>query len=346
MAGFHLTLIIPAIITFIITVIAVRFVQGYMLDSGITSPDHNKHGHIILPSSGGVAVAFGFAVGILTYIFGGSFSFYYAIANINDLLAAVLSIILITFVGFLDDINVSKTLVKTTDMMDYRKGLKKWQKPLLTLIGAIPLMAINAGNSTITLPFIGAIGLGVAYPLIVIPLVVIFAANAFNLLGGFDGIASGSATIASLGLFIYSYVWGTYIGTLLSAVLLACVFAFWLFDHFPAKILTGDSFTYMFGAAFAAAAIIGSMESFAFIVFIPWMIEFVLHLRKKFAVTDLGKLQKDNTFLAPYGKKIYSWTHFIMNIKPMKEWEVSLYFWCVEALFVALAVGLKLTGHL
>ncbi len=346
MAGLHLTLIIPAIITFIVTILAIQFARSYMFEAGITSPDHNKKGNIILPTSGGVAVAFGFAFGILTYVFGGSFNFYYPIANINYLLATVLAVILIAFVGFLDDINVSKKLVKTTDMMDYRKGLKQWQKPLFTLIGAIPLMAINAGVSTVVLPFVGAVNFGIFYPLIIIPLAIIFVANSFNLLGGFDAIASGSATLASLALFIYSFMWGTYNGTILSAVLLAATFAFLLYDRFPAKILTGDSFTYYWGAAFAATAIIGNMEAFAVVVFIPWIIEFVLHLRRKFKVTDLGKLQKDGTFLAPYGKQIYSWTHIIMNIRPMKEWEVSAYFWCVELVFVLLALGLKLVGVL
>ena len=47
----------------------------------------------------------------------------------------------------------------------------------------------------------------------------------------------------------------------------------------------------------------------------PWIIEFLLHLRRKFKVTDLGIRQKDGTFKAPYGRKIYSLTHLVMNIK-------------------------------
>lgn len=346
MTGLHLTLIIPAIITFITTIFAVQFARSYMMEAGITSPDHNKKGKIILPTSGGVAVAFGFAFGILTYVFGGSFNFYYPIADINYLLATVLAVILIAFVGFLDDINVSKKLVMTTDMMDYRKGLKKWQKPLFTLVGAIPLMAINAGVSTLSLPFIGTVNFGVFYPLILIPIAVVCVTNAFNLLGGFDGIASGSATIAALALFIYSYFWGTYNGTILSAVLFASTLAFLLFDRYPAKILTGDSFTYYFGAAFAATVIIGNMEAFGIIVFFPWVVEAFLHLRRKFNVTDLGKLRADGTLAPPYGKQIYSWAHLMMNIKPMKEWEVSLCMWIVVALFSALAIILKVYGLL
>jgi UDP-N-acetylglucosamine--dolichyl-phosphate N-acetylglucosaminephosphotransferase len=346
MAGLHLTLLIPAVITFVVTLLAVQFARIYMLESGVTTVDHNKKKHPIIPTSGGLAVAFGFTFGILTYIFGGSFGFYFPIADINYLFATVLAVVLIAFIGFLDDINVSKTLVKTTGMMDYRKGLKQWQKPLFAFVGAIPLMAINAGNSVVSLPFIGPIAFGVLYPLVIIPLAVVFAANAFNLLGGFDGIASGSSLVLSFGLLIYSILYGNYNGTLLAAVLFASIFAFLLYDKYPAKIITGDSFSFFVGAAIVATIIVGNMEAFGLIVFAPWIIEFVLHLRKKFKTTDLGKLRADGTFEPPYGKKIYSWTHLIMNLKRCKEWEVSMYMWVIEFGFVALAFGLKILGLL
>ena len=346
MAGLHLTLLIPAVVTFVMTVVAIMFARYYMVEIGVTTIDHNKKRHPILPTSGGVAVAFGFAMGVLAYIFGGSFNVYYPIADQYFLFATVLSVLMIAFVGFLDDLNVKKVMVKSTDMMDYRKGLKQWHKPLFTLIGAIPLMAINAGVSTIAMPFLGAVNFGILYPLLIVPLAVIFAANAFNLLGGFDAIASGSSLILSLGMLIYSIIYGNYNGTLLSAVLFAAILGFFIFDRYPAKIINGDSFTYGVGAAIVATAIIGNMEAFLLIAFVPWIIEFVLHLRKKFQSTDLGKLQNDGTFVAPYGKRIYSWTHFIMNLRPMKEWEVSATFWAIEALFVLLAFGLKIAGLL
>ncbi len=344
----YLTIIIPSLAAFAITIIATLFIKSYMLESGVTSPDHNKKNKPTLPSSGGLAVAFGFAIGIFTYIFGTRFPspahpFYLPNASLVYLFATILAVVLISLVGFLDDINVKAKMVKSTDMMDTRKGLKQWQKPLLTLIGAIPLVAVNAGVSVIRLPFIGNVSFGILYQLIILPLAVIFAANAFNLLGGFDGIATGTGLIASLAMLLYSISMpvGTYAGALISAVLSASIFGFFLFNLYPAKVLPGDSFTYGVGAAIVGAMVIGNMESFGLIIFMPWIIEFILHARKKFKVTDLGKIQKDGTFLPPYGKKIYSWTHIIMNIKRCKEWEVSLYMWIIEIGFVALAFGLK-----
>ena len=105
--------------------------------------------------------------------------------------------------------------------------------------------------------------------------------------------------------------------------------------------MPGDSFTYAVGAGLVAAMILGNMESFGVMVFMPWIIEFLLHLRKRFNVTDLGNCRSDGTFKAPYGKKIYSWTHVIMNMKKCKEWEVSLYMWIICIGFVALAFAMK-----
>ena len=338
----YLTLAIPALVTLAVTYVAMLFVREYMLESGVTFVNLNVKKGKVTPSGGGVAVAFGFVIGMLTYVFGASFGFYKPAATLETLFGVVLSILLIAFVGFIDDINVKTKQVKTTGMRDYRKGLKQWQKPVLTFVGAIPMMAINAGVSTIAFPVIGAINLGLLYPLIIIPLAIIFAANAFNLLGGFDGMISGAGLIATLGLFVYSLIWGTYNGAIVTIVLAAAMFIFFLFHKYPIKILPGDSFTYLVGAALVDAMIVGNMEIFGIVVFAPWILEFIFHLRGRFKTTDLGVLQKDGTLLPPYGRKIYSWTHIIMNLKKCREWQVAQYMWLVELGFVALAFGLKL----
>ena len=339
------TVIVPGAIAFIITLIGTRFLISYLYGAGIIAEDRNKKEKVILASSGGLALAMGIIVGILAYTFGGSFVFS-PILDISQLLAVALSIIMIALVGFLDDINVKGKRVKSTDMMDIREGLKQWQKPLLTILGALPMMAINAGTGTVEMPFIGLLNLGIIYPLIVLPLAIIFVSNSVNLLGGFDGLQPGMALVASVGLFLYSLFYGNYIGLFLSSLLLASLLAFIPFNIYKARIIPGDSFTYAIGATLVAIMAMGNAEAFGLILFIPWIIEFLLHLRRKFKVTDLGIRQKDGTFKAPYGRKIYSLTHLVMNIKRVKEYEVAIYLSALEAAFVLLAFGLKLAGAL
>jgi UDP-N-acetylglucosamine--dolichyl-phosphate N-acetylglucosaminephosphotransferase len=349
----YLTLIVPAIITFFVTVGSTKFVIDYLFGAGVVAEDHNKAKPVLLPSSGGLAVVFGIIVGALTYAFGGSFKLFVPVLSISNLLAVSLSIVLIAMIGFLDDINVKAQRVRQTGgYLDRKQGLKKWQKPLLTLVGALPLLAINAGVSTVNVPFIGPVALGLIYPLLILPLAVVFVSNAFNLLGGFDGLQPGMALIASMGFMAYFFFFGSsvgaaaYTGALLSVVLFAALLAFLPFNKFPAKIIPGDSFTYAIGAILVAIMAMGNAESFGVIIFIPWIVEFFLHLRRRFDVRDLGIRQKDGTLKAPYGKKIYSLAHVVMNARPVTERGVTLYLCVTEATFVLLALILKAHGLL
>lgn len=342
----YLSLAIPAILAFVSVYIAGRFLSPYMESSGITAKDYNKKSKPTLPRGLGVALAFGFAVGLSAYVFGASFNLYTPLVSSSDLFACILGMLLISLVGLIDDIHVKRNAVKTTGMVDTSVGLKQWQKPILCLIGALPLIAINAGVSVIHLPFIGAVNFGLLYPLVVLPLAVIFAANAFNLLGGFNGISTVSGIIASLALLVYAVVYGNATGAILAGVLSAALLAFLFFDGYPAKVIPGDSYTYAVGAGLVIAMIVGNMESFGLIVFMPWIIEFLLHVKGRFDTSDLGLLQSDGTLKSRYGKKIYSWTHVIMNLKRCTELEVTLYMGLITFGFAILAFALKILGVL
>ena len=348
MANDYLTILVPAVVTFLVTIIGIKFIMPYFSGAGIIAEDRNKAKLVRLPSSGGLAVAFGIIVGILTYTFGGSFGIFSPLASISRLLAIALSIILIAMVGFLDDINVMKSRVTTTDMKDIRKGLAQWQKPLLTFLGALPLMAVSAGVRSLNIPLIGSVKFGILYPLVIIPLAVIFVSNSFNLLGGFDGLQPGMGAIASLGLVIYSFFFGNYVGLLLSSLLFIAIIAFLPFNLYKARLIPGDSFTYAVGGVLVAIMVEGNALAFGVIIFIPWIIEFLLHLRRGFKVTDLGIRQKNGTFKAPYGERIYSLTHWVMNSAKGRATEVyvSGYLTLLEGGFVVLALLLKLLGVL
>ena len=337
-----ITIAIPMLITFVFTFGAIWFLMPYMLGAGITAVDMNKRGKPVLPCGMGTALSFGMAIGLLSYTFGASFGIYSPVAPLDDLFGAMLSMLLITGVGFIDDINVRASAGKATGIVSKRIGLKQWQKPILTLVGAIPLIAINAGISIIAIPFVGSVNFGIAYPLLIIPLAVVFAADAFNLLGGFNSISTASGLVVSVGMLVYSIFFGTYIGALLSGVLTAAMVAFAFFDNYPAKIIPGDGYTYGVGAAIVIAAILGNMEFFALVAFAPWLIEFLLHLKGGFDITDLGRRRSDGTFAAPYGKKVYSWTHLIMNAKHCKEWEVSAYMALITLAFVLSAFAVRI----
>jgi len=107
-------------------------------------------------------------------------------------------------------------------------------------------------------------------------------------------------------------------------------------NKYPAKILPGDSLTYLIGAVIVTVVVLGNMEKFGIIIFTPWIIEAFLKLRSKFRARSLGDLQPDGTVKAPY-KKIYSLTHVVMKIRPFKEWQVAAILMALEVVFVVMA---------
>lgn len=325
-------LIISMLIAFATTVAIIPYFIKFLRDAGIVGLDLHKPDKPKLPTSGGICVAFGVLFGLLFYI--GINTFVYGtIDNLNYLLSVISSVLIIMFVGFLDDINVRSKAVITKEGLDIRVGFPQWVKPLLTLPAAIPLMAINVGVTVMAIPFFGNVDLGIAYPLVVIPLFVVGASNAINLLGGFNGSESGMGLVYLLGLGIYALLANS-IGSIIFLIAFAALAGFIRFNWIPAKILPGDSLTYLLGAVVASGAIVGNMEKIAIIAILPFAIEFVLKARVWFKASCLGKLRKDGRLDPPYGKKIYSITHAIMNIKPLTERQVTLILILIELAFV------------
>ncbi len=322
MAKFLIFYAIPALITFFLTDFLTKKLQDFFKRNNIVAIDFHKKKKPILPSAGGVPVAFGIVAGLLTFI--GLKTFLEGIEEFTlHLLAALSSILLVTFVGFFDDLNVRKKTVRTKKgFKDIRIGLPQWLKPLLTLPAAIPLMVIKAGTSTMTIPFLGSIDFGIFYPLVLIPLGVVGASNLINLLGGFNGVEAGMGIVYTLTLAIIAILMKNQIFILFLITAIALL-AFIRYNWYPAKILPGDSLTYLLGIIVANGVILGNMERVGIMVLSPFILEFFLKARSKFKASCLGKLRKDGTLKPPYGKKIYSLTHLVMNVGRFKEKDVT-----------------------
>ena len=330
------SMVVAVATTFVITPYFIRFLRG----AGIVGFDLQKKGKPKLATSGGICVAFGVLAGLLTYI--GLQTFIYGLDTwLFPLLAVTSSILIVMFVGFLDDLNVKLNAEKTIEGRDIRIGLPQWLKPLLTLPAAIPLMAINAGTTSMTLPLFGRINFGIIYPLLLVPLGVVGASNIVNMLAGFNGLEAGMGIVYCLGLGVSAYLnWMTKGASVVGAVIFLVTFAalagFIGYSWFPAKILPGDSLTYLLGSIVASGVIVGNMERNGLIVMFPFIIEFFLKMRVKFKASCLGKLREDGKLDPPYGRKIYSWTHLIMNIKPLTEKQVTIILILIQVCFVAI----------
>jgi UDP-N-acetylglucosamine--dolichyl-phosphate N-acetylglucosaminephosphotransferase len=297
------------------------YTKRFLQRTWILGIDQQKKEKPRIATSGGIVVISGILAGGFCYIGAVTFFTHTAI-NLLSLLAAYCSILIIMIVGFLDDVNIRVEPSNDKGMSEHRVGLKQWQKPLLVIPAAIPLMAISAGVTEMTLPILGVIDLGIIYPIFLIPIAVVCVSNATNMLAGMNGLEAGLGFVSHLALGFYALYFNRMEAAVLAFTTAFSLLAFLRWNWYPAKFLPGDSLTYLIGATFVSTVIIGNMEKFGIIIFTPWVIESFLKLRSKFGARSLGVLQKDGTLKAPY-EKIYSLTHVLMKSSKLKEKQIS-----------------------
>lgn len=336
-----ITIIISSIVAFLTTLIITPAIIRFFSQIGIVGIDQHKKEKPILPSSGGICVALGILSGLLSFIGLETFVVGNSSRTVTSLLAIISSVLIVTLIGLFDDLNITSRKVKVKGIKEIRIGLSQWMKPLLTLPAAIPLMVISAGSSQIVLPIIGLIDVGILYPLLFIPVGIVGASNAVNLLGGFNGLEAGMGIIYMIGLGTFAVLTNNQVA-ILFIVSAAALLAFIKFNWYPAKILPGDSLTYLLGSLLAAGIITGNMERLGIIFMAPFFIEFILKLRSGLKASSLGTLRKDGTIENMYGKSVYSITHVVINYMKVNERQITMIFIFAEIMIVLFGLYLYL----
>jgi len=298
--------------------------------------DQNKAGKPLVPISGGLAVLGGVVVGFMVYVFYRTFFSYFtgcdalSYVEIMLLFAALLSLFIVVIIGFLDDLAINRDRLESG-------GLKQWQKPLLTLAAAIPLMVIGAGFSEMNIPFINiTINFGLFYPLLLIPLAVVFSSNMVNMLAGINGMEAGMGLVYMGMLAVYAFVNNRILASLIAFLIFCSLLGYWKFNKYPAKILPGDSLTYLLGGGLAIVAIIGNIEKAVLIVSIPFIIEFFLKFRSGFQADSFGHFKDGAVCRIGDDKRIYSLTHLFLNKGKFSEKEIAYKFMMIELVFCLL----------
>lgn len=317
------------VVGFLATVLILPKGIKYLSSIGLDVKDMGKKEQPFVPISGGVLVMIGLFISLLFYIFIRTF-IYKDDASNAIILASIASILIISVVGFLDDLMIRET------KRGLYVGLKRWQKPLLTIIAAVPLMVVKAGFTTMNIPFIGSVDFGLWYPLILVPIGVVGAANMVNLLEGFNGLGTGMGIVYTFSLGMYAwYVAGSLDAAVIAFAVLGSLIAFMIFNKVPAKVLPGDSLTYLLGASIVCIAVVGNIEKAALIVSIPFIIEFFLKMRSKFKAQTYGKVTEHGKIIST-SRKIYSIPHFFTRSGKFTEKQIVWFMILIELVFSAL----------
>ena len=294
---------------------------------GLHGYDMNKPGKPKVAEMGGICVVFGFLLGMLTYI--GLMTFWLHKPDYVSILAVLCTVLMTCIIGMMDD------------LLGWKKGLKQWQKPIFTLFAALPIMVVNAGHSAMTMPIVGTIDWGILYPLLVVPIGIVGASNAYNMLAGYNGLEAGMGVIILSVLGYVGLLGGKSDASVLALVMVGALLAFLYFNWYPAKVFPGDTLTYSLGALVACVAILGDMERIAVILFIPYAIDFILPMRKRLKVEAFAKVNDDGSLEQPYDK-IYDTTHLAIAVlmkvrQKVYERDVVIFVYCFELVFVGLA---------
>lgn len=324
-------LILTPVLAFFGTLLIIPVWLRAAKKAGLIGKDINKYNAPEVAEAGGLAVIIGFIFAVMAYLIINNFIFH----NIEyqlEIFAITTAILFIAVFGLVDD------------TLGWKIGLRQWQKPILTIIAAVPLIIINAGTPAMNVPLIGAVHLGLLYPLVIVPIGIVGASNGFNMLAGYNGLEAGMGAIILSFMGYIAWNSGLYWLVIMVFAMVFALLGFLVYNRYPARIFPGDTLTYTVGAFIAIVAIIGNMEKIAVVLFIPYFIEFILKLRHRFKTENFGVPQKDGTLrlsCVEGQNQIFSFTHIVIKIllkinkKSATERNVVRSIWGIELILVA-----------
>lgn len=316
-------------LSFLVTIIVTPFWIKRAKKAGLVGKDIHKFDKREVAEVGGVCVILGFLLGVFCYIAIQTFYFHNYSKSL-EIMAILTAVLIAAFIGLIDDI------------LGWKIGLRQWQKPFLTLLIAMPILVINLGQSTLAIPFLGRINIGLLYPLLFVPIGIVGAANAFNMIAGYNGLEAGLGIIILSALTVVSYFTNVHIVTIISLIMIFALLAFLIFNKYPSKIFPGDTLTYSVGALIAIMTISGNMERIALIIFIPYFVELILKLRGKLQKQSFSKVNEDGSLELMYDK-FYGIEHIAVWLlkkvkKKVYERDVVYSIYLVQIIFVAIAL--------
>ncbi|MBN1169434.1 hypothetical protein JXA56_00240 [Candidatus Micrarchaeota archaeon] len=308
------------IVAFFVTYLLAKVLIPRLKSAGITGNDVNKTGRPEVAEMGGIAIVAGFSAGMLLAIF--FHSFLGLDFDLTHILAAVITIFIIALIGIIDD------------LLD----MPQWLKATVPLFAAIPLVAINVGYTTMSIPFLGVIDFGIIYVLVLIPVGIAVASNLTNMLAGFNGMEAGMGAIIFAVLLLIGISKSSIEISIISVSMLFSLLAFLFFNKYPAKLFPGDVGNLTIGVALASAVVIGNIETAGAILIIPYVIDFFIKLCNRFPSTKWWGENRDGK-LYPVDNKVRGFAQLIMKLSNgITEQNLVFIFIGLEAVFGAIAL--------
>ncbi|MHA1462784.1 MAG: hypothetical protein ACTSQ0_06935 [Candidatus Heimdallarchaeota archaeon] len=312
------------VFAFVATFFLTWFLSKYFLKKGIYGHDVHKAAKPKVAEMGGIGFVIVMLVVIICCIF--IYPEFW-----QHFTVSAIAILLVGLIGIWDDL----------------KALGAITKPFLLLIPSLPILIWQlVANPSLAndelmlffpnpyLPLIGPIRITVIYWLLV-PFAITVLSNSTNMLDVMNGsspvtmmFVSGTAIISTIVLYVKGIV--NVPGIVLSVLLFSCLFAFFWFNKYPAKIFCGDTGSLTIGAMIALVAVFGRIELIIIVAMMPQImnsfqiISSVRGFRERRQIKERPiKVLKDDTMAVnPHKKAPLTLTRWIVAREPLKEFEI------------------------
>ncbi len=244
--------ILVSSVSFFSVYITTPFLIKLLEKRNLTVKDYNRVGGAMIPRPGGPSILIGILISeFLLYVF----------FPITEILAIITTTSLAFIVGLIDD----------------RKVLGGWFKPVALAVSAIPIIVLGTYNPHLSFPLFGFVRIPELYLALIIFMIPV-TGNTINSIDVLNGVASGFMTIASFALTAGLFITSHYDIALASLPLGFVSLAFYKYHKFPSKIFPGDSGALTLGAMYGVLAIVGHVEIIAAVALLPAVINSFLFL--------------------------------------------------------------------
>lgn len=227
----------------IITPLIRRFCQRFnLLDIPTDGRRVHREG---TPRLGGVALYLACAVALSMLPFVDNLLTQSLSARTPDMFLAFVPSTLVLLLGVYDDLKGTNAIVKFMT---------------LGLIASL-FYAMGGRIDALSVPFVGSVQLPAILSFFVTVLWLVGIANAFNLIDGMDGLASGAALFSSLVILVLSIAQNRPLMIVVSLVLCGSLAGFLRYNFNPASIFLGDSGALFVGFMLASLSVLGTQKA-------------------------------------------------------------------------------------
>lgn len=285
-----------------------------MKNSNHIGTDINKPHKPGVPEMGGVALVLSVTM-TLTFI-GGILVLLDIYDRVTLIYASLAVVFVASYIGLFDDISV----------------ISRRDKAIGLLIAGLPLTVARTIIPEIHIPFYGItifydyIWQYFAFWIIIVPIGIFAAANAFNMSAGYNGLESGQTAVISFFLLILALMTNTSrMGILIFGATLGASIVLYKYNKYPAQTFVGDVGTLSMGALIATGAIFTGLEIYAMICIAPMFYELVATGYYKYRKVErrdachMPVINGNKTLQPPKGAEKYTLCYYLLSKQPMSE---------------------------